>query len=618
MVIVGAVAAAAVAIWLTLRAGFLAYPGWLAAQKADFILGPTLVGLYWRFRRPNNRLGLLLIALGLAGVPYILESATNPVLFGVGVASEVPIYVMATAVILAFPSGRVEGWAARLILILAGASGAVVFVLQFTIPDLPPGGSISGCRAACPRNGLAVWSPLPWTEQLFDIVKVLLLVIPLAIAALLVWRFVTGTPPRRRALAVGGPIALLFVLIQATYRIVLYVNPGFALSQETPKNSFQWGIAVGRSLLWYGFFFALIAAELYAGRVLRRQVRQSLEHPSLRELEPLLREPLGDPSLRLGFWHADLDYWADVDGKPLEPPLPSQTLTEIERDGPAAAIVHDRQLSDDPELLQAAGAVALLALEHAELESAWQGSLRALSAAHETVLQAGATERRRLERDLHDGVQQQLVAASITLSLLDDLADGNPALREGLGDARDQIEDALVELREIAHGIYPRTLSRSGLRGAFAQLAARTPDRVSVEELSVGRFAPGFEALVYYLGREAVQNALKHAGPDANVSIRLHNEADWLRLEVRDNGAGFSVAGTGEGVGVQNIRDRVSAAGGELEIVSTPGRGTLVAAVIPVPPVDSVTADDRSLALPAFDAGDSSRASEREHVPDTA
>ena len=104
--VVGAVAAAAAAVWLTLRADFLAYPGWLAAQKADWILGPILVGLYWRYKRPNNRLGLLLIVLGLIGIPYILESSANPELFGVGILSEIPIYVMTSVVIVEI--GRVH------------------------------------------------------------------------------------------------------------------------------------------------------------------------------------------------------------------------------------------------------------------------------------------------------------------------------------------------------------------------------------------------------------------------------------------------------------------------------------------------------------------------------
>src|SRR5262249_58751965 len=100
------------------------------------------------------------------------------------------------------------------------------------------------------------------------------------------------------------------------------------------------------------------------------------------------------------------------------------------------------------------------------------------------------------------------------------------------------------------------------------QLAAHTSDRVTVEEITVGRFEAGFEALVYYLGREAVQNALKHAGADATVSIRLYIHADRLHIEVRDDGAGFDSAATPDGLGLQNIGDRVSAVGGEVEIVS--------------------------------------------------
>jgi len=104
-----AVAGAIAALWITLRAHFLAYPGWLAVQKADFIVGPIGVGLYWMHRRPGNRMGLLLIVLGLLGVPYILASSSDPTLFGIGVLAEDPLYVMAYIVILAFPTGRLEG-----------------------------------------------------------------------------------------------------------------------------------------------------------------------------------------------------------------------------------------------------------------------------------------------------------------------------------------------------------------------------------------------------------------------------------------------------------------------------------------------------------------------------
>jgi signal transduction histidine kinase len=247
-----------------------------------------------------------------------------------------------------------------------------------------------------------------------------------------------------------------------------------------------------------------------------------------------------------------------------------------------AAIVHDSQLSEDPELLQAAGAVALLALENAELDAAWKESLDELADSRARLVSTGARERRKLERDLHDGAQQRLVAASIDLSLAGELAGGDVELRERVNGAGAEVEAALVELRELAHGIYPRALGRWGLARAFDVLAARYPGRVQVIEATAARFPPEVEAAVYYCGLEAVQNASKHAGRDVQVSIRLSAEADQLHLEVRDNGPGFDVRTVHDGVGLQNMRDRMGAVRGTVEIVSDPGHGTLVAASAPL------------------------------------
>ena len=576
---------AVVAVWVTLRAGFLAYPGWLAVQKADFILGPIGVGLYWRYRRPRNRLGLLLIALGLAGVPYILTSFTDPTLFAVGAVTESLIYVLTSAVILAFPSGRIEGVAAKVILAVSVIFNVVgTTVLAVTDPQAGPGFSISGCRAACPANGLAIWSTPAWLPTFDDVYGVLLVAVPIATAGVLVWRFITGTPPRRRALSIGAPIALLFLAMQASYRFAFFLAPdGLALSNAPVHSGLQWTFAAARSFVWYGFLFALIAAELFAGRALSGLVRDSLGRPSLRELEAMLRGPLGDPGLRLGFWRPRTHDWADADGAVMAPARAGQALTEVERDGrPAAVIVHDKQLEEDPELLQAAGAVALLALENADLDAAWKESLGELADSRARIVSVGARERRKLERDLHDGAQQRLVAASINLSLAGELAGGNPELQERVSDASSEVEEALAELRELAQGIYPQALARWGLRRAFDVLAARYPDRIEITEAAGGRFPPEVEAAVYYCCLEAVQNASKHAGSDAQVSIRLYTEADQLHLEVRDNGPGFDVSAGGDGVGLQNLRDRLGAIRGSVEIVSEPGHGTLVAAAAPL------------------------------------
>jgi len=298
-----AVAFAVAALWITLSADFLAHPGWLAVQKADLILGPIGVGLYWRHRRPDNRLGLFLIVLGLLGIVYILQSMTVPILFGIGILVENAIYLMTEVVILAFPNGRLDGIPERMILVGALLVSLAGVVLTLTSPHLAPEGSISGCRAVCPANGLAIWSPPSWAAQLNDFSRVSIVAVALATAGLLCWRFLTGSTPRRRALAIGTPVALIFLLTQAAYNTLSLLSSSSPSAQPV-QDAIQWTFAGARAAIWYGFLLALFAAELFAGRALRELVSNSLGRPSVRELEGMLRRPLDDPGLRLGFWRA--------------------------------------------------------------------------------------------------------------------------------------------------------------------------------------------------------------------------------------------------------------------------------------------------------------------------
>jgi signal transduction histidine kinase len=581
-----AVVAAIAAFWVTINAKFLEYPYWLGVQKADFILGPVFVGLYWHHRRPNNRLGLLMIALGLIFIPYILESIRSPYPFTIGTMVEAVYIPLALAIVLAFPNGRLDGRAERLILVgvVVGYTLPYLVWLLLSPDQLIPRLSLSGCRALCPRNPFAVSSTPSWYPQSVDYLRAALIAVDLATVGLLVWKFVTGTPPRRRALAVGAPIAICYLLAQSTYQTAQLLDPNFGgATSQNLNGPLQWVIAGFRAAPWYGFLFALIAAELFAGRTLRRLVGDSMGRPSLRELEGMVRGPLGDPGLRLGFWRAHSQDWADADGKLLAPAGAGQMVTEVERnEKPAVSIVHDEQLAEDPELLRAAGAVALLAFENAELDTAWRQSVGELADSRARLVSVGARERRKLERDLHDGAQQRLVAASINLSLAGEQAEGNPELHERVSEASAEVEEALVELRELAHGIYPQALGRWGLARAFDVLAARYPGKIKIAQTTSARFAPEVEAAVYYCCLEAVQNATKHAGPDAQITIRLYTEQGRLHLEVRDNGPGFDVSAANHGIGLQNMRDRLGAVHGSVEIASTPGHGTLVAATAPL------------------------------------
>ena len=366
------------------------------------------------------------------------------------------------------------------------------------------------------------------------------ILVALAAIAFIVWRVVNGTPPRRRALVVGAPVAVAFLLSQAAYQTARLLE----IEGDTFYSVAQWTLVGTRASIWYGFLVALIAAELFAGRVLRRVVIESLRRPALGELEAMLRGPLGDPGLRLAFRRPDGDGWVDADGEPLADPAPGCVLTEVERDGQAAAaIVHDAQLAEEPELLRAAGAVALLAQENAQLETAWNDSLRELQDSRRRIVAASEGERRRLERDLHDGAQQRLVSLRIGLAIASEQAAADPVTSARLGEFERDVDGAIEELRELAHGIFPSVLADRGLVPALRAIGRSGPRHVEVTGRRIGRYPPEIESAVYYCCLEALQNATKHAGPAAHIAAHLSAKDGELRLEVSDDGPGFDVDG---------------------------------------------------------------------------
>jgi signal transduction histidine kinase len=579
-----AIVAATIAVWATLSADFPAHPGWLAAQKADIILGPVLIGLYWMRRRPASRFGPLLIATGLVGgAPFILQSSSQPVLFAVGTLWECVIYILTFALILSFPSGRLEGRVERVILAVGSAAALGSYLaLALLSPQITSPSSVTACGAACPENGLLVATDPALAFDIVRVCRVAVILVALAAIGFIVWRIVAGTPPRRRALVVGSAVALAFLLGHVIYQTATLLE----IESDTFRSVGQWGLVASRSSIWYGFLLALIAAELFAARVLRRVVIGSLRRPAHGDLEAMLREPLGDPGLRLAFRPPDGDGWIHADGEPIEapePPRSGRVVTEVERNGlAAAAIIHDAQLAEEPELLQAAGAVALLAEENLRLEAAWNDSLRDLHASRRRIVAASEDERRRLERDLHDGAQQRLVSLRIGLAMASEQASADPATSGRLGELGRDLEGAIEELRELAHGLFPSVLTDRGLVPALRAVGRSSPRHVEVTARHIGRYPPEIESAVYYCCLEALQNATKHAGPGARIAAHLSVDAGELRLEVSDDGPGFDVAKTPTGDGLRNMADRLGAVHGHLTIVSSPGAGTVISGAVPV------------------------------------
>ncbi len=205
-----------------------------------------------------------------------------------------------------------------------------------------------------------------------------------------------------------------------------------------------------------------------------------------------------------------------------------------------------------------------------------------LAASRARIVAAADAERRRIERDLHDGAQQYLVAIAVKARLIQQLARTDPAA--GLALTQDlvrDVESALDELRTLAQGIYPPLLNSAGLAEALAAACRRTPIHVRLEADGVGRYQPELEAAVYYCCLEALQNASKHAGERTSATLKLWEEGSSLLFEVNDNGAGFDLDGTASGAGLTNMRDRLGAVGGTLRIESRPGTGTHVHGAVP-------------------------------------
>jgi signal transduction histidine kinase len=220
----------------------------------------------------------------------------------------------------------------------------------------------------------------------------------------------------------------------------------------------------------------------------------------------------------------------------------------------------------------------MMALDNHRLSAQTSTLLREVRESRARIQAAADDERRRIERDLHDGAQQRLVALRMKLELAAESANGDAAMLRGLGS---DVEDALEEVRALASGIYPGPLADRGLAEALRAAALRCPLPTTVLAVRVERYPPDIETAAYFCCLEAMQNAAKHAGGATAAVVDLFDNGA-LCMEVRDNGAGFDPARVVPGLGFTNMRDRLAAVGGDLAITSSPGGGTRVTGTIPL------------------------------------
>jgi signal transduction histidine kinase len=264
----------------------------------------------------------------------------------------------------------------------------------------------------------------------------------------------------------------------------------------------------------------------------------------------------------------------------VDPAPEGKVATTIENEGrPVAAILHDADLAEERDLVQAVGAAAALTLENARLNAELRANVDELRASRARIVTAGYAERRRVERDLHDGAQQRLMALGINLRLARDRITSDTQETAALLDASlAELNEATRELRELARGIHPAALTDRGLAAALGGLAGRSPVPVEILQTPDERLPSPVESAVYFVVAEALTNVARYAhARTAKVTVvRSNGQVD---VQVSDDGVGG--ADPAHGSGLRGLSDRVSALDGRLELTSAAGDGTTVKARIP-------------------------------------
>ena len=303
--------------------------------------------------------------------------------------------------------------------------------------------------------------------------------------------------------------------------------------------------------------------------------------PTPAALPELFSRALRDPSVMLAYWLPEYGCWADLGGRPVDLPThdPRRTITVISQDGVRlAALVHSPALDDEPELLDAVSAAAGIALENGRLHSELRARLEELRGSRQRVIEAGQRERQRLERDLHDGAQQRLIALSIALSTLEERVGDDPDSKAQLDQVRREITLSLEELRAVAHGLHPAVVSGHGLAVALESLVARAPVPVRLNVDLADRVGERLEVAAYYVVCESLANIGKHAQA-SSAAVAVARANGHLVVEIVDDGVGG--ADSERGTGLRGLADRVEALDGRLRVWTPHGGGTRVRAEMP-------------------------------------
>ena len=568
LIAVAGATAAAVCVALALTSDHQSSPEVQGGLMAWITLSYVFAGLVAWWRRPRNHLGPLMIAAGFGVFLSSLTSANRALPFTIGVAFDLGAAVLFLHVCLAFPSGRLEGpWERALV----GVGYVTAIGLQLV------GMALGGFG---PDNLLALVAEADTAYTLLRAQLLVISAIALAGIGFLVARRRRSGAPLRRSLAwLADSFALALLMLAFLYSSAALGLVSGQAAFETIRRLTLFAVGLAPIVFLAGLLDDRLARSAVGDLFVELRGNQG---PA--ELRAALARALRDPSLTLAYWLPEFESWTDIDGRPVHLPDGtdgrSSTLV-ADRDGlPVAALVHDASLRDEPGLLEAVTAAAAIALENARLSVELRARLEELRSSRARIVEAGDSERRRLERNLHDGAQQRLVAIALQLRLLENRVRDDPAAAELASAAGEELKRSLDELRELARGLHPAVLEH-GLRAALDALAARSQVPTTVRCDVPGRLSEPVELAAYFVVAEALTNVAKYAHA-RGTSVRAWRDGELALVEVADDGVGG--ADDSKGSGLRGLADRVEALGGRLRVVSPAGAGTIVTAELPCVP----------------------------------
>jgi signal transduction histidine kinase len=530
-------------------------------------------GLYAWWREPTNASGRLMFCVGLTWLLTSLMSSNAGWALAVGLlASSLP-YALLIHMLLGFPDGRLHSRLERAIVATAYLDTTFVQLLFVAFYDSAGGTRCDGC----PANPLLVSADQSVFDAVNAIQNVIAIVAFIGLVVALRRRWAEAGAAERKAFA---PVLITGAVALTAIAIVLAID-AVGIGHDVVAASFALAL-VPIAAVPFAFLAGLLRSRLTRADAVTQLVRHlGTAHDPRHRLRDGLAAALGDPSLEVAYYLPETGAYVDSEGRALDDVAMTElVLTPIEHEGRRiAAILHDPALVTDEELVKAVGGAVALTLENERLNAELRAKVEELRASRARIVEAGYEQRRRVERDLHDGAQQRLLAMGINLRLArEKLPAGADESARFLDEALDDLGAATHELRELGRGIHPAMLTERGLKSAVNGLAARIPLPVEVLGLSEERLPGRVEATAYFVIAEALTNAAKYAEAH-HAEVRVRRSNGEIEVEIRDDGLGG--ADPDAGSGLRGLADRVAGINGRLEVRSPSGRGTSVRAWLP-------------------------------------